>query len=275
MTPTRLTIAALLALALVISGCPRSSSSSGDNGSGGSQEFTEALQDAVTLVVEQVVAAGGVFATLNPLTDSRLDLDTIAAIGGFGTCPEVDFAASSTAAALGFDFDSGCTASATGAATVSGSVEVNASRQTGVAEIRFNNLQIDDRRVTGFIDALVQRATDGTALDGTVEVETADVGFLRGDLLIGLGDSGTLTLSATTVRVSDGTTTYDVELTAVMADPINNDNLVPKSGSIYFRRNSIDVVITFSRRSAEDGIVQVAVATASAVNFQAVDITEQ
>lgn len=257
---------------LALGGCPRSSGSSGSDPNGPLThfEFTAQRQAAVTAVVEQVVAATGAFSTLAALADPRLDLDG-GGFGTFGTCPAVNFVSSGSSAIVQLDFRQGCTAAATGAATIAGGVDVNVFLADGGARVQFSNLSIDGHDVLGFIDAArFEASTGGRELEGTVDLDTdgAD-SFESQNVSIVLGADGQTVLSGTDVRLRSSTGIYFVDMFGVTADPALYDNFVPADGRLSFLGpGAIELTIMFSRRSAEEGVVRVVVGDGSAINFQ-------
>jgi len=257
-------------LALAAGGCPRSSSTNGTNGT--NYEFTTARQEAVTLVVEQVVAACEAFASMAALGDARLDLSV--ALGNFGTCPVVTYASSGTAAVVQLDFGQGCSAAASGTATIAGQVNIN-STIGGAYRITFSGLTIDGNAVTGTLDTLPDSGqTNLSDWTGRGNVATASVGEVNGTVTFQVTDVGEIVLGGTDVRLGDGTTSYLVTLATVTSDPPDRDNSIPESGSVSFLDTAlVRITVSFSERSTREGVVRVTVGDGSAVNFQALTLT--
>ena len=216
------------------------------------------------------MSAIGACATLNSLTDSRLDQGTVV----FGTCPRVTaFGSGGQATTVQLEFGDGCTAAATGASTVRGGVAVTPAI-TGTGYLaRYDNLFIDDREVSGTIDGLQVGSEDDTPQAATCDIRTADVGTFRGSVFVVLTDNGEVVLTSTAARVDEGDTAYTLALDNVSANPQDYDNFVPESGSLTFRDSVlVQIEVEFTDRSPERGTVRVTVGDGSAVNFTAVDL---
>ncbi len=228
-------------------------------------DFTTERQAAVTDIVEQLVATGGALASVSSIADPRLDLEN-SAFGTFGTCPVVTYVSVGDSSTVTFDFGDGCTAALTGPSVVRGEVSLSPSLTDDAFRVRYNDLFIDNREVTGTLDPLYGTSdSDNTA---SINIDIDDVGDVRGTLEISFSDQGAITISGDDVRFDMGTDIYYVDLVNVIFDPPNNDNLIPKSGTITFRDNRLVAIsVTFTERSAETGLVRVIVGNGSMQNF--------
>lgn len=258
-------ICALLAVAL--GGCPRPPDGNGNGGT-----LTTAEKAAVQLVVEQIVAAAAIFGTISPLGDPQLDLDELDPLGVFGECPRVSYASNADTAVMQFDYtDGGCRGASTAQQTVIGEVNIDIELDTGDADFAFTQVRIDGNAITAMLDVDLGEEADGTQLTGTCSLDTADVGEFAGRIDVRLSSDSEVAFADADVEVSDGETTYDVDLTNVTVDPVGNVNFVPEGGSLTFTLeqsgSNVRVEVTFTSDSANSGTVRVEVGTASAVSY--------
>lgn len=237
--------------------------------------LTAAQQAVINTVTEQLTAAAAIFSTSGALANAQLDLDSMSAIGAFGTCPAVAFVASSETATAQFDFGSGCSVPTTGGHTISGAVTLTIARGSRSATLNFNQLTIDGNAITGTMNVTVQAISGGVRLTGTCNLATATVGTINGSITIELTTNGLVTIGAGSVTVSDGSTAHSVTLANLVLDPVNNGNFVPEAGTATFQvpdggsgAATLTAVVTFDAQSPQDGTVQVKLGNAPAVEYQ-------
>lgn len=265
----------VMASALVMTmlvGCPRSSSNNDNNDNlNDTDEFTTQRQEAVRLVMNQLVAAAKAYGTLNPLTDSRLSLSGTG-FSQFGTCPQVtSVSGGGNSAVMQFEYGkAGCTAAATGTTVVAGTLDVTVATGEGQTRVDFDRVTIDGVDVAGFFQAPnFDTTADGIGMRGSTEVETDGIGTFEGNsVFIGLNAAGQLVMAGNNIRASDGSDAYEVDLDALVIDPVSYTSFVPSDGELSFvGPGLVRIRVLFSVRAAEDEIVRVIVGNGSAINF--------
>lgn len=286
---TLLTAAVVL---LTLGGCPNNNGNNDPNDTNNNgtindqDEFTEARKDLVRTIVTHVRAIAGVFATLHPLADERLMLDA-QTFGEFGTCPEVTWVTSiNGAGTITIEYgDDGCNAAATGAATVSGRLDITSLISSGAWRVQPRRVVIDGRALDGAL-TLTEQATTADPNDANdialgestrtwsaeVNFEHVDLGDFRGTVVLAQRADGQFTLSGTDVRIDDDDTleTWLVTFDGVKIDPLAEDNFIPLGGALSFRDDAlVTILVEFTARSAERGIVRVTVGNGSRLNFEA------
>ncbi len=267
MTRFGLIVLGIVGTALVLGGCPGSTTSS----------LSETQQAAVTQVVKQVTATAAALGTCSALTDHRVDPNDIAVSGGFGECPQVSFSASTLQAQLLLSFGTdGCSGAATGGQTVQGAVEATVTRATRSAAITFTDLQYNSQAITGGLGVTLRAAPDeAIVLDGTCNISTARLGTVAGNITVAMTAAGVMTIRTGEVAVAGATASYQVTLTDVVVDPVTNGNFIPQSGSARFVVPSeggpgptqLTVVVTFTSQSPVNGTVQVQVQSLPAETY--------
>lgn len=268
---------ALLILLGAALGCPRSAGPPSDNtGFSATNEFTAERQAAVRLIVQQLIATTRAIATFRTLADPRLNLNS-GTVDTFGTCPTIiSFGTVGQRGSALFDYGDGCTAAAFGTATVAGQVETTPALDGQTFRISLQNLTIDNRRVTGFLNALPTGETgDFSELAVGGELNTEDVGKVLGAFVIGFTESGEIVLSGPDVSLESDDKGYVVDLDGVTVAPLDNDNFVPEAGTLQFVDNAlVEIIVTFSERAAEEGVVRVIVGDGTLQNFAALTATD-
>jgi hypothetical protein len=262
----------IVSLCLSLSGC----TPTGNNAGGGTEQLTQARKDAVALVSEQLSTAAAALGTCSSLTDSQLDLNTIAQTGVFGTCPEISFNASAASASIIFDFgDAGCSGPATGNQTVSGSLGLTITRGARQAVIESEQLTIAGKTVSGRLDVVLSSDSGSVTLTGAGTIATAGVGSVSGDFTLVIGADGTLTLDTANLNVTDGTQSLAAELEGLVSDPVGNGNFIPESGTATFDipnegpgPATVTIVVTFTADTPVNGTVNVKIGDAAESEYQ-------
>ncbi len=265
-------LVSIAVLALIAGGCPRPTP----------VELTDAQKAAIQLMAEQTKAAAAALHLLHPLRDSRLDLDDIAQIGAFGTCPLVSFVSTQDQAAMQFNYGLagiGCTTGAMANQTVTGTVDVTVNRAARTTTVNINLVTIAGAAVTGQVVLTIADLVGGVSLDGTADLTTAGVGSFVGDITAWLERTGLLRLPTADVDVTDGTATLAVAFSSLVIDPVNNGNFIPESGTAQFTVTetggspAATLLVTFTSQSPVTGTVRVQVNGGTATNYQVPGLT--
>jgi hypothetical protein len=265
-------------MALLIAGCPRGGNTDTNtpdtntpdtnDPNAAAAQLTETQATAVDFVVNQLAAAGAAWGTFASLSDARLDPNTMGFYNTYGTCPIVTFIAADSAA-IQFDFGTGCSSTATGGMTISGSANVSLVRATRAVTVTFQNLTIATNSLTGTLTATLQRVTNGAALNGQCNLTTANIRTVSGQITVQFTTDGLITIPSATVTFTHGTVTQDVTLSNAVLDPINNHNFLPEAGTATFAMpaeggsGTVLIVVTFGASTPVDGTVQVKIGAAA------------
>lgn len=260
-------------LALIAGGCPRPTP----------VELTDAQKAAIQLMAEQTKAAAAALHLLHPLRDSRLDLDDIAQIGVFGTCPIVNFMSTQDQAAVQLNYGLvgiGCVTGAMADQTVAGTVDVIVNRAARTTAVNIlHDVTIAGAMITAQINVTIADIIDGVALNGTADLTTAGVGNFVGDITAWLERTGLFRVPTADVDVTDGTATLAVAFNSLVIDPVNNGNFIPESGTAQFTVTEADgspaatLLVTFTSQSPATGTVRVQVNGGTATSYQVPGLT--
>jgi len=234
--------------------------------------LTEEQKAAVKFVAEQLRAANAVFATLHPLSDPQMNLNTIGQIGVFGTCPRTSFVSNADSVVASIKFDPACAANITANKTVGGELSIRITRATRAAAIEFKNLVVAGKAITGRIDATIQARTGGITATGTCLITTADVGTVSGTFTMQIDNTGKLTFTTAALTTVSGSTSQLVALTDVLYNPVTTASFLPTAGTAGFNVGNDALLMTFATQTPTNGTVQVKVGTGTAGNYQIPDL---
>ncbi len=242
----------------------------GSGPGGGGMLRSDAVNEAVALVAEQLVTAAAALGTCTPLADPRIDLG-VNKYGSWGQCPVIAYVSGSLYAAIHVDYgDAGCSAPFMAGRWVIGGGGTIIVQSTHTADVRFLDLVVGGRAVSGGLKATLANGGGIARLSGTCVIDTAGVGRTAGELAVTLSQDGALILSSGELAMDDGGARYTVTPAGVAIDPVANGNFVPGGGSVAFAIGGVaeSVVMTFTAESPQTGTVLVSVDGGAAYEYQ-------
>lgn len=240
---------------------------SGDNGGGINNDN---VGDNANLPADQfaaIDAAARTALSLSSLSGAAYpSVDVQAFLAEFDqvpTCPTVDFSASTAGLSLTVDYGEGCPPVLYPEIEMSGSVTGTFDVENVSVAIELNSLVVDDETISGSVTATADHDPPLNTLVATFDITVDQVGAAEGTAtLIVDTDTGAVTIPEGTVTVSleDGTS-FDITFEDLIADPVNNGNFLPESGTATFtiegeNGQPVSIELSFTENTPVDGSIE-------------------
>ena len=231
-----------------------------------SESLTQAQSDAVEAGVQAAASLAQAVGTSQNGAGNATDAGRMAAELSAGSCPQVTTATTEgqQGLAVALDFGEGCAPYGTTGYTCSGSADGELDLTGRTLSLTFEAIGCNTYSLDGSVALAWDRSVDEVELDGDWDLSwTADdatygtdgAGVCRYDL-----DALATTVDTFTGSVTDATTTYSCDLTDVVISLVNNETLIPSSGTVTLTNDQVGALsIRFDEDSPSTGEVEVSI----------------
>lgn len=219
------------------------------------------VEDALQNLGRELIALTRALSPAAGLADARLDWMEYTK-GREGSCPVIGWASSAqyTLAAIDFEYD-GCASKYTGELSFAGNLAGYWDRVTGIARFEYCSFAIEGRQVTGLLEGVVRRLSDGAEVHGTWQVNTVGQGAAAGDVRLRAGRDYMFTLTADWLTIGDLRNGPVLSVDGLRVNVVTHGNFMPDKGVVQFDLQDPDyhVAVTFTSQTPATRLVVVTV----------------